>query len=120
MKNIFEIFQMATKKQRKAQTFLEYVIILTIVTSALYAVTPQMKRGIQSMIKVAADLIGTQEDAEQSRETDDDGYMVYSNSQRNAVTSKARTENAGAITYTFNDTISVATGSSVNLGIIEQ
>ncbi|MDD5196838.1 MAG: hypothetical protein WC937_02715 [Candidatus Omnitrophota bacterium] len=46
------------------QSVLEYVIILSIVAIALAAMSIYFRRGIQSVVKIAADEVGNQEDAE--------------------------------------------------------
>ena len=49
----------------KAQSILEYTLILGVVALALTTMQLFFKRGIQASIKLAADEIGRQEDAEQ-------------------------------------------------------
>lgn len=62
---------MLTQKQllhsghRLGQTTTEYVILIGIVMAALLSMQVYMKRGMQAMIKVAADQMGKQEDAEE-------------------------------------------------------
>ncbi|MFA5350131.1 MAG: hypothetical protein WC357_02220 [Candidatus Omnitrophota bacterium] len=46
------------------QGILEYVIILGIIVIALAAMSLYFRRGIQSVVKIAADEAGNQEDAE--------------------------------------------------------
>ena len=49
----------------KAQTLLEYLILIGIVTVVLFAMYHAVKRGIQSVIKITADQIGNQQRADQ-------------------------------------------------------
>lgn len=53
------------KQNSKAQSISEYVILFGIITAALLGMQVYMKRGIQAVIKVAADEIGLQQDAEE-------------------------------------------------------
>lgn len=52
-------------KALKAQTILEYVLILGIVAGALGAMQLYFRRGIQAAIKATADEIGLQQDAQE-------------------------------------------------------
>jgi len=60
----------------KGQTILEYVIVLGIVIIILFTMTPLIRRGTQSMIKLVADQIGDQEAAEQ--QFDQSGHLKAS------------------------------------------
>ena len=47
------------KMNKKAQNFSEYALILGVVTIALIALQPYFKRGLQGIIKVTADDLGS-------------------------------------------------------------
>lgn len=47
------------------QSLIEYIIIIGIVMTSVYIMAPAFKRGTQSVIKVTADQLGAQENAEQ-------------------------------------------------------
>lgn len=49
-------------KKNKGQNLIEYTLILGIVVAAIVAMQAYFKRGIQSLIRVAADDYGTQGD----------------------------------------------------------
>lgn len=51
--------------RRNGQSILEYAVVLGLVVVALSAMALYFRRGIQSVIKVAADEVGKQEDAEE-------------------------------------------------------
>jgi uncharacterized protein (UPF0333 family) len=51
--------------KNKSQSVLEYAIVLGLVIFALSAMALYFRRGIQSVIKVAADEVGSQKDAEE-------------------------------------------------------
>ncbi len=46
------------------QSIMEYVLLIGIIITVLFAMQTYMRRGIQAVIQVAADQIGLQEDAE--------------------------------------------------------
>ncbi len=50
------------KRKSKAQSLTEYALFLGVVGMAFITLQVYMKRGIQAVIKVAADEVGTQED----------------------------------------------------------
>ena len=47
---------------KKAQTVMEYAVLIGLVTVALTVMGSYIRRGIQGAIKIAADEMGTQED----------------------------------------------------------
>ena len=49
----------------RAQTMVEYIVLIGIVTVAVFYMGPLFKRGIQSVVKVTADQIGNQQNADQ-------------------------------------------------------
>lgn len=65
---------------RKGQTLLEYMILLGIAVMVIFYMGPAFKRGLQSLIKVTADQIGNQEEADQEvkRGVDDQGRVIIS------------------------------------------
>jgi hypothetical protein len=66
---------------RRGQSILEYTIIVGIVTVVLYYMGTSIKRGVQSLIKVTADQVGTQSNGDQEFNDTKEGYMVASNTQ---------------------------------------
>lgn len=63
---------------RTGQSILEYIILIGIITISLYYMGPAIKRGTQSLVKVAADQIGNQaaSDQEIKRTVDGEGHVV--------------------------------------------
>ena len=49
---------------RSSQSILEYAILVVLITIALMAMSLYFRRGIQSVIKIAADEAGNQKEAE--------------------------------------------------------
>ncbi len=62
----------------KGQSILEYIILISIVTLALYYMGPALKRGTQSLVKVASDQIGNQAASDQDvkRSVDGSGHVI--------------------------------------------
>ncbi len=60
------------------QSIAEYVILIAIVSAVLVGMQVYMKRGIQAVVRVAADQVGSQEDA---NETAKDGVWIDESSQ---------------------------------------
>lgn len=94
------------KKKTKAQSIIEYVILLVVIGAALSAMQLYFRRGIQAAVKLAADEVGNQADG--VAETD------YSSLWRSGAFSKKSTGKEGekktillkngAVSYTINET----------------
>jgi len=106
------------RKNVSGQTLVEYSIIIGIVVTVFVAMNPMIKRGFQSMIKIAADQIGNQENSDQT--FDESGYMEYSNTEIRLTSDKETVERLGIINYMFNDSTFISTETSLNLGITGQ
>ena len=93
---------------------MEYTIVIGTVVLIIFAMSTMVKRGTQGMIKVVADQIGVQENAEQS--FDDTGHLVNSYTSTRTTGDKTRIEFNTTVSYIFGDvTISEST-TVVNLG----
>ena len=106
---------MASRHQ--GQTFLEYSILIGIVVAFMVSMSPMLKRGVQGMIKVVADEVGNQVNAEQSAGIH--GYLEeqYSSTQVNQV--KRRREEMGEVGYIYDGSFTQTfTTTASNLGFI--
>ena len=65
----------------RGQSILEYTIIVGIVTVVLYYMGTGIKRGVQSLVKVTADQVGSQQNSDQDFNDYSQGYLVSSGSQ---------------------------------------
>ena len=65
---------------RRGQSILEYTIIIGIVTVVLFYMGTGVKRGVQSLVKVTADQVGSQQNSDQDFNDATQGYLVSSNS----------------------------------------
>jgi len=102
----------------KAQIFIEYTMVVGVIVMIVFAMGPMIKRGIQGMVKVVADQIGNQENAEQTFE--DSGYLESSYVSTRAFTDKIKTEFAGVTNYSFGDVMVLESQSVANLGFTEE
>jgi len=102
--------------EEKAQVFMEYVIIISIVILVLTAMSTMIKRGTQGMIKVVADEIGIQADSEQNA---DEGYLRYSTALTRSDMDKRTVESLGQTDYVYDDQTITTQRSSINLGFSE-
>ena len=119
-------------KNIKAQTLLEYLILIGIVTVVLFAMYHAVKRGAQSVIKITADQIGNQQRADQrepnisnaaivpgpndQQPTAVSGYMVSSYTATRASNQKDIQELYGDVGYFYNESVLTNSNSSSNLG----
>lgn len=110
---------------RRGQTILEYTIIVGIVTVVLFYMGTGIKRGMQSLVKVTADQVGNQQNADQDFNDTREGYMEASNSATQEIKNKQVTQlgyvpssgNAVEITNTsFNEYSDTVTNTITNGG----
>ena len=102
---------------KKGQTILEYTILLGAIVLVMFAMGPMLKRGTQSLIKVVADQVGVQQNAEQK--FDESGHLEASYTATRGFTDKQTFDTAGMKTYVFNDVTTTDSGALVNLGFTE-
>ena len=77
------------------QTVLEYVLLIGIITLALVFMSTDFKRGIQSVVKVTADQVGIQANADQDFTGDHSGILTnsYTSSWQNQQRALAQVNN---------------------------
>lgn len=95
------------KKKNIAQSILEYTVLLTVVAAALVAMKIYFQRGIQSVVKVAADEIGSQRYGASSHYEDLE-WIIPDHSHITTETQKGTTTNVlgeGEAVYVANETI---------------
>lgn len=68
---------------RRGQSILEYTILVGILSVVLYYMGTSIKRGVQSLVKITADQVGNQDNADQDFNDTQTGYMQGSNSETN-------------------------------------
>jgi len=108
---------LSKESEQKAQSLIEYSIILGVIGLILYTMGPFFQRTIQGMIKVTADQIGTQENGDQ--QFDEHGHLQESHSKISGSTAKGYREYTGNILYNFTDDTRVESTSLINMGYQE-
>ena len=112
--------------RNNGQTIMEYIILISIVTMAVYYMGPAFKRGFQSLIKITADQVGNQANADQEVDKplnqdstnqlvtpqEYSGYLVFSNSSTSSTVNDAKTERL----YVTNSIIAEQTNSITSSG----
>lgn len=93
------MFRQLKKLETDGQVFLEYMLLIGIVIGVMIAMTPFVKRMSQSMVKLAADQIGNQREAEQ--DAGDRGYLVNSYTASRANRDFRKRERLGTTTFNY-------------------
>ncbi len=93
---------------------MEYVSLITIVLLVLVAMSTYIRRGVQGLVRVAADQIGIQKNSEQA--FDDSGHLVNSTTKDRSKLSKERRELLGVVNYVHDDRMVVDSFSFLNAG----
>ena len=112
---------MLIKKNTKslhAQAVLEYVLLVGIISLALFAMMQAIKRGAQSLIRTAADELSVQNSADQSFDIEQ-GYLDYSNTTTSANNRKQIVERVGVTNYILDEAQQTSVDSKTNMGFTE-
>jgi len=103
---------------RKAQSILEYAIVLVLVALALAGMAMYFRRGIQSVVKIAADEAGNQKDAEEIDPLK--GIKTSSAvSRQSELTQRKRIEKGGGQSSDFS-AVTTGSGSSASVSTREK
>lgn len=84
----------------------------------MFAMGPMLKRGTQSLIKVVADQVGVQQNAEQK--FDETGHLEASYTSTRGSMDKQTLDFIGQTTYIFNDLTATQSNALINLGFTEE
>ena len=99
-----------------AQSILEYTLIVGIVAVVLVALTPYLKRSIQSVVKTTADQMGIQSQSEQVV-SDRSTYLAESFSARRDTIDEEYIEVVNAAKMTiYDDTFETSANATTSLG----
>jgi len=105
-------------KMRKAQSILEYAIVLGIVAIVLSAMSLYFRRGIQAVVRVASDELGNQKDAEEIDPLK--GVKTSSAvSRQSELTQRKRIEKGGGQSSDLS-AVTTASGSTASVSIREK
>ena len=101
---------------RRAQSIMEYVMLISIITAAVIFMLPRVKRTTQSMMKSAADQIGDQQGAEQTFNNAEKSYLINSHTISRTAVNNLRRDTSGVIDQTYNEITQTTTTSYMNTG----
>ena len=107
------------RPENKAQTILEYVTLIGIITVVMVTITPYLKRSVQSVVKVTADQMGVQNAADQTDPKVDQksSYIVEAFTSTKVSNDKQLREIPGGKTqYIYGDRTESISNSLQNLG----
>ena len=105
--------------QRRGQSIIEYTLMIGIVSLVMFFMGTGIKRGMQSLIKVTADQVGNQQNADQDFNNIRQGYMLASNTEISETKNDITTEigyipNAGNAVFIHNTTYNEGTLMETN------
>ena len=101
---------------RQGQSILEYVLLVGIVTLVLVYMGTDFKRGIQSAVKVTADQLGSQTNADQEFDSSVQQSILVNSLSRFAQThQQAHGERFGILNQQQADTTETFTNSVTNI-----
>jgi Flp pilus assembly pilin Flp len=104
--------------RNNGQSIIEYAIVLGVVAVVLASMSLYFRRGIQSVVKAAADEAGNQEDAEDINPVT--GTSVFSEVRRQSETTyRQQTQEGGDQTSAISST-GIATGTSTSVSTQEK
>ena len=105
----------------KGQSIMEYLTLIAIVTMALVYMGTDMRRGIQSVVKVTADQMGKQANADQDFDQQTQrGILLNSMANTWQSQQQATVESRGFTTKIVNDRSGSSTSTLTNTGIADQ
>jgi len=103
----------------KGQTLIEYSLVLGIIVTVVLAMQPMIKRSGQAMIKMVADQIGNQREADQRAFYENsiaEGHLDYANAISQSIIDTQTIEFLGATSYVHGDTVTTSSDQSSNIG----
>jgi len=116
------------EKKRLGQGLLEYSMILSVIVMIFVSMGPMLKRNTQSMIKLLADQVGSQQNAEQLRgDSEEDiqeqkkrkGYLEKSDTNTIIDSESMQIEEAGKQEYEYDEKMTIESKTRTNMGFVE-
>ena len=97
---------------------MEYTIVIGVIVFIMMAMSPMIKRGIQSLTRVVADQIGNQEKADQ--DFDGSGHLDRSYTVTRSSANKQAQDRVGNIDYTYTESTFSFSNTISNLGFTQE
>ncbi len=101
------------------QSLVEYVTIVGIITMVFVTLTPNIKRSIQALVKMTADQIGEQKNADFVYDLKKRGYVIEAGTTISAKSNREVQEFIGATSYLPDESTTMKTNSITDLGFRE-
>ena len=96
------------------QSIMEYASLIALVVVVFLVMGTYIRRGIQGLVKVTADQLGNQRNAEQT--FDERGHLINSLTITRAKIDKESREQFGVFNYIYNDRIETDSFTALNAG----
>ena len=106
------------KKNLRAQTLLEYSIVLSVIVLAIIFMSNVLRWGITGFVKDVADQVGNQKRADQP--FDDQGHLEETLMSSRIMQDQTRQDRPGKVGFLFGDRVETGAVSQINLGFTEQ
>jgi hypothetical protein len=100
------------------QVFVEYTMILAVLVLVMFGMGPMFQRGLQSLIRLVADQVGVQENAEQK--FDESGHIESTYISTRSTTNKRTLDFVGTTNYVLSDAVEMTSDALINLGFTEE
>ena len=102
--------------RKQGQSLLEYIILVSIVAAVVVVMSPSIKRSVQAVVKVTADQLAAQNQADQRADATS-SYLVNAFTSTRVTSNKWVQEVPGGITdYIYGDETNSTANSLTNLG----
>jgi hypothetical protein len=107
-------------RKKNGQSMLEYITLIGIVAVVFTTMGVFIQRGAQGMIKMVADQIGVQNEADQQVDDPSDGYLVNTYIVSQSAADKGRQERLGVFNYIYDDNLATQIITVTNEGFQER
>ena len=101
---------------RRAQSIVEYTMIISIVIVVLSYMGTSIKRGMQSLVKVTADQVGNQQNAEQDFNDAQSGYMQNTVTSTQEINNRQVNDTYGVVNIQYDEFSNSTTNAYTNGG----
>jgi len=103
-------------RQRRGQSIVEYTMIISIVVVVLSYMGTSIKRGMQSLVKVTADQVGNQQNADQDFNDAQQGFMQNSITATEEINNRQVNEAYGVTNIQYDEFSNSTTTAYTNGG----
>lgn len=105
------------QKNITAQTFIEYTLLLGIVVMVYLAISPLIRRTSQGLVKLVADQVGNQLNADQGG--GESGHLITAQTKTRVDQKKSQTADLDVLTIEMSEQTQTRTEQVMNTGLTE-